>query len=250
MDVSLEGGADDSAPPGSASGESGHVRGTRPPAVSQAPTAAVWVVTADEVMSACLVAGLNHLGWWAVGTSAARLPPHPAGTPASSLVLVVDDTGRVPDLAVLGGTHQAVLAVGARTDSAWLGATLARGAGLAINAEQPLPALLHDIEEGLATPHRRARRPQLAALREHQREAALFTRLTEREQDVLGCLLLGRTAVEIANERRVSLATVRSQIHAVLTGLGVTSQVAAIAMTHRSCHETRVLRYLEQLHQF
>jgi two-component system, NarL family, nitrate/nitrite response regulator NarL len=44
----------------------------------------------------------------------------------------------------------------------------------------------------------------------------------------------GRTASEIADERVVSLATVRSQIRAILLKLDVSSQLAAVAMAHRA----------------
>jgi DNA-binding NarL/FixJ family response regulator len=44
----------------------------------------------------------------------------------------------------------------------------------------------------------------------------------------------GKSAAEIAAEAVVSLATVRSQIRAVLQKLDVTSQIAAVALAHRS----------------
>ena len=42
------------------------------------------------------------------------------------------------------------------------------------------------------------------------------------------------SAAEIAEQRVVSLATVRSQIRAILRKLEVTSQLAAVAMAHRA----------------
>ena len=44
----------------------------------------------------------------------------------------------------------------------------------------------------------------------------------------------GLSAAEIAEQRVVSLATVRSQIRAILQKLDVTSQLAAVAMAHRA----------------
>ena len=57
-----------------------------------------------------------------------------------------------------------------------------------------------------------------------------FERLTQREALVLGALIDGQSAVEIAEANFVSLATVRSQIRSVLQKLGVRSQLAAVAL--------------------
>jgi DNA-binding NarL/FixJ family response regulator len=62
------------------------------------------------------------------------------------------------------------------------------------------------------------------------REHAIFERLTEREACVLAALTDGLSAEQIAEENFVSLATVRSQIRAVLQKLGVRSQLAAVAI--------------------
>jgi DNA-binding NarL/FixJ family response regulator len=63
---------------------------------------------------------------------------------------------------------------------------------------------------------------------------APFRRLTPRESAVLAMLMDGKSAAEIAQVRVVSLATVRSQIRAILQKLDVTSQIAAVAMAHRA----------------
>lgn len=62
------------------------------------------------------------------------------------------------------------------------------------------------------------------------RTRAIFDRLTRREALVLGSLIDGLTAEEIADEHFVALTTVRSQIRAVLQKLGVRSQLAAVAV--------------------
>ena len=49
--------------------------------------------------------------------------------------------------------------------------------------------------------------------------------------------------------RPVGLSTVRSQIAAVLRKLGVSSQVAAVALTYRSCGDRRVTEPLARFHQ-
>jgi DNA-binding NarL/FixJ family response regulator len=60
-----------------------------------------------------------------------------------------------------------------------------------------------------------------------------FDRLSAREQCVLGALVEGMTAEEIAEAHFVSLATVRSQIRGVLQKLGVRSQLAAVVQANR-----------------
>jgi DNA-binding NarL/FixJ family response regulator len=62
------------------------------------------------------------------------------------------------------------------------------------------------------------------------RAQATFERLTQREALVLVALTEGLTAEEIAREHFVALATVRSQIRAVLQKLGVRTQLAAVAL--------------------
>lgn len=70
------------------------------------------------------------------------------------------------------------------------------------------------------------RRERGAALRAQDR----FDRLTRREALVLGALIDGFSAEEIAATHFVALPTVRSQIRAVLQKLGVRSQLAAVAL--------------------
>ena len=81
----------------------------------------------------------------------------------------------------------------------------------------------------LSEPERHA---QLELVRRHeraQREAlAPFKRFTGREAEVLGELIAGRTVDQIAADAVVSLATVRTQVRAILSKLEVSSQVAAI----------------------
>ena len=62
------------------------------------------------------------------------------------------------------------------------------------------------------------------------RAHASFERLTQREALVLGALIDGLSADEIAEAHFVALTTVRTQIRAVLQKLGVRSQLAAVAV--------------------
>lgn len=88
----------------------------------------------------------------------------------------------------------------------------------------------------LVDPHEREQ--QLRRLREHDRTRAKalapFESLTRREAEVLGQLMTGATADRIAADAVVSVATVRTQVRAILTKLGVSSQVAAVARAHTS----------------
>lgn len=61
-----------------------------------------------------------------------------------------------------------------------------------------------------------------------------FERLTSREQQVLAGLMEGLSAEKIAEDAFVSLATVRSQIRAILLKLDVNSQLAAVALARKN----------------
>ena len=88
-------------------------------------------------------------------------------------------------------------------------------------------------------PAHRSRRHR--ALRARRADAARFAALTDREAAVLVDLMHGRSAAEIAACRPVAVATVRSQLAAILRKLDVGSQAAAVAMAYRSCCDNRVL---------
>jgi DNA-binding NarL/FixJ family response regulator len=61
-----------------------------------------------------------------------------------------------------------------------------------------------------------------------------FAVLTEREQFVLAELIEGHCAEEIASDAVVSISTVRSHIKSILQKLGVSSQLAAVALARRA----------------
>ncbi len=67
-----------------------------------------------------------------------------------------------------------------------------------------------------------------------QERLELFSTLTEREQGVLAELIEGNCAEDIAKAAFVSISTVRTQIKAILQKLGVSSQLAAVAMARRA----------------
>lgn len=61
-----------------------------------------------------------------------------------------------------------------------------------------------------------------------------FETLTPRERDVLTKLMRGVTARQISEQDCVSIATVRSQIHSVISKLGVSTQLAAVVLAFQS----------------
>lgn len=77
----------------------------------------------------------------------------------------------------------------------------------------------------------------LAALRSHRRnltaERRRLERLTPRQADMLAALVEGHSALTIAKDLGVSLATVRAHIRGLLANLEVNSQLAAVAVAHR-----------------
>jgi DNA-binding NarL/FixJ family response regulator len=63
--------------------------------------------------------------------------------------------------------------------------------------------------------------------------AARLRLLTRREKAVLDALASGLTPAAMAAQSHNSTATIRNQIHSILTKLEVNSQVEAIAIAHR-----------------
>lgn len=105
-------------------------------------------------------------------------------------------------------------------------------------ALEDLMALLTDAAMGRSVLQPASRDALLAVVRSQREEAerrlAPFRTLTNREQAVLAALMDGKTAEVIAKEHNVSVATIRSQIRAVLQKLSVKSQLAAVALAIRA----------------
>ena len=98
--------------------------------------------------------------------------------------------------------------------------------------------LLTDAAMGRTVLQPASRDALLAVVRsqreESERRLAPFRSLTSREQAVLAALMDGKMAEVIAKEHNVSVATIRTQIRAVLQKLGVKSQLAAVALAIRA----------------
>ena len=118
-----------------------------------------------------------------------------------------------------------------------LAACVEAGAEGWISARATLDELDRALEDVIAGRPLLGRTRRAALLDELEAERAAFARaraifacLTPRERVVLGELIRGRSAEEIAEAHFVALTTVRSQIRCVLQKLGVRSQLAAVAV--------------------
>ncbi len=141
----------------------------------------------------------------------------------------------------IAATGAAVLVVTAATDRLRMFTAIEEGAVGVIAKSEPFEVLLETVlrvvrgEQILSTTTRRG---VLLELRRHrdreQQRRKSFERLTPREVQVLHGLAAGKTVGGIAAESVVSEATVRSQVRGVLTKLGVTSQLEAVALASRS----------------
>lgn len=147
----------------------------------------------------------------------------------------------VPLIAPLEAMGAQVMMVTGVTDRVRLAECLEAGAAGLLNKSTPFEQLVESVREvvelGSLVPAQQ--RHQLMDELRKQRAAdkermAPFERLTAREQQVLAGLMDGKSAEKLAEESFVSLATVRSQIRAVLLKLDVNSQLAAVALAQRA----------------
>ncbi len=114
------------------------------------------------------------------------------------------------------------------------------GAEAVVSKAEPLSEIVETIMQvsaGQAV--RAAQRAELAAelqrlTNEQNQRHAPFAELSKREQEVLAGLMDGRAAAVLAEQNYVSVGTVRSQIKSLLSKLGVSSQLQAVAMAHRN----------------
>lgn len=127
------------------------------------------------------------------------------------------------------------------TDDVRLARCIREGAVGIVAKSRPVADLLDAVTDVLATGtllDRHEREEHLALLRRHEAEQrdrlAPFERLTPREAAVLRELCEGRSVDRIARDSVVSVATVRTQVRAILAKLGVGSQLAATALARQS----------------
>lgn len=208
-------------------------------------TRTVWVASPSAVLSAAVAGGLGVIGWTSVrdlrddlgdGDELRDRPPHGPG----GLVLVADEHDALPTVPALVRTSASCV-VAIATSEVGRSLRLAGGRDVhVVEAEQPLQAQLRDVDrallggadglDGLDGLDDGERTPA------HLAEAGRVATLTARESQVLALLMSGETAGEIAAQLVVSLPTVRSHIRAIMRKLGVSSQLAAVALACReSC---------------
>ncbi|WP_051265024.1 helix-turn-helix transcriptional regulator [Nakamurella lactea] len=107
---------------------------------------------------------------------------------------------------------------------------LVDAAGRAMTAEGPLDPVQHaTFRRELADARAEGQRLQA----DRDRELVPFRRLTERERETLQALSDGRSVREIADDWVVSEATVRSHVRSLLSKLGTSSQLQAVAKAAR-----------------
>jgi DNA-binding NarL/FixJ family response regulator len=133
-----------------------------------------------------------------------------------------------------------VVVTGETGDDTW-GTAVERGALTVLPKDSDLDVLvqvLTAVRDGRPVLDEGRRQDLLAAARRARADVearlAPFRALSPREDEVLGSLAAGLPAAAIAAAGYVSEATVRTQIRAVLTKLGVTSQLQAVALARRA----------------
>jgi DNA-binding NarL/FixJ family response regulator len=207
----------------------------------------VFVVDDDVIVRESLAIALGAHGYEVVAPTDLEADAIvAAASQAAPDVVLLDHflgTGLGHDLIrpLVDATGAAVLLLTGSDDPEVLGSSLEQGAAGTLLKRQPMQDLLDSIALALAghTVQRPEERDSLIASarssrREREEALAPFADLTPREASVLGGMLDGLSAEQIAERDFVSLATVRTQIQSVLRKLGVTSQLAAVAAARRA----------------
>ncbi len=208
----------------------------------------VLIVEDHPLIATGLQLALTARGWQVETTSgptAAEVIEHAATFQPECVLLDIhlgDDVGSGVDLIrPLRRTGAAVVMLTGETDRIVLASCLEAGAHGWIGKCAFLDEVVASIEDVLAGQTligRASREAMLDELRVRRaslhRTLSPFERLTPREQRVLGALVDGASAEEIADHHFVALTTIRSQIRAILQKLGVRSQLAAVAQAHRA----------------
>ncbi len=144
-------------------------------------------------------------------------------------------------IAPLTAAGATVVMVTGHRDLAALGACIESGAVGVVSKAQRFDDLIENVRAAIAgdrvmpESERIELLEALRARRAKDRELrAPFETLTPRETEVLQELMDGHSADAIAGAAFTSVATVRTQIAAVLRKLDVTSQLAAVGLARRS----------------
>lgn len=195
------------------------------------PHTVVVVSAIGGSLGAGLSAALDARGWIAVRRHFSESPI----VEKTRMLLVVEDHDRLsPD--VVRVRDPAACVCVSSVHSLPLLIRLAERGSPVLNPAVPFLVLLRLVEEALLVPNPASTSTtrSVARLRRRVAEMEVLNRLTAPEAEVLEALMEGWPAGEIAARTHRSLHTVRSHIKAVLSKLGVTSQIAATAMAERS----------------
>jgi DNA-binding NarL/FixJ family response regulator len=175
------------------------------------------------------------------GTSADRLLVQHIVSLHPDLVLVdLDlpiDNGGLGLVEVLAPDTRVAVLTGSRDHVAW-SQCLESGARVVLSKEEPLDRLMDEILAVLDDrPVKVHQRQELEVecldlRRDERRRLEGLDQLSIREADVLGGLMNGLSAADIAERDCVSVETVRSQIKSVLQKLEVHTQLAAVARAY------------------
>ncbi len=220
-------------------------------------TTRVALVEDHALLAEALLVSLSPEGF---EVTSVRLPPRPEGPDAllgsilalnPQVVLLDLDLGSAGD----GGTLiQPLTRAGCRVVvlTAWAeparwGACVAAGALTVLNKSTPLQVIVEVIQrvaQGLPVMSRDRREQLIAMWREARTDdddrRSRLDRLTPREAHVLGELLQGKRVREVAHAAFVSEATVRTHVKSILAKLGVSSQLAAVALARDAGWGARV----------
>lgn len=158
-----------------------------------------------------------------------RIQPGPELNDSLELVRAAADDGAV--VAVISDSvHELLFAASAEAGAQ---ALLATSEPIANTVEQVMRLLQG---KDLVTTERRTELIRKLSDHRNQREGRFmpFETLSRREGEVLRFLMDGMSVNKIAETSFVSVGTVRTQVKAVLRKLGVSSQVAAVALAYKS----------------
>ncbi len=224
---------------GISAGETGYLR---------IPAQPILIVDDHELVAGTLALALRQQGMEAEVATAQTREALLEGARLMMPALVLLDLDLGPPLGSgldligpLVAAGATVVMVTAVTDRARLGACIEAGAAGVVSKAVGLPELLaavHRAAAGEPALEPAEREDLLAELRlrriEERQRMARFWSLTGREQEVLARLVAGEQAEAIAAQSFVSVATVRSHIRAILLKLGVSSQLAAVALARQA----------------
>lgn len=205
----------------------------------------ILIVEDHTMMATTLAISLSARGFQCeiAGLSSAEQIIEEAAKFRADLVLLDLHLGSIDSLELvpaLRATGSQVLVVSGSNEEPRLAAALALGTLGWVRKSEPFEQLLDAVVEALhgRTIFSATRHDELAAkgrerLAVERETRSRVSRLTPREREVLVALSQGRTVQEIAEQQYVSVATVRSHVQAILTKLGVSTQLAAVALARQ-----------------